>query len=136
MNQVGLVGRLTKDPVLRTISENRVHTNFVIAINRNFKNYQGNIDADFVPCIAWGRLAERIVNYCGKGSLVGINGRLQSRSYTNKENVKVFTLEVLAEDVRFYLLKTPEGKGKADQGTVEIPQDFILPEQGAAVPIP
>ncbi|RHW39983.1 single-stranded DNA-binding protein [Lysinibacillus yapensis] len=135
MNQVGLVGRLTKDPNLRTFSEDRVQASFMIAINRNFKNYQGNIDANFVPCIAWGRLAERIANYCGKGSLVGISGRLQSRSYTNKENTKVYTIEVLAEDVRFYVLKTPEGKTQQNSGNVEVPKDFVLPEQASAVPV-
>ena len=62
MNQVGLVGRFTRDPILKTFSENRVQTNFVIAINRNYRNSQGNVDADFVTCVAWGRLAERIVN--------------------------------------------------------------------------
>jgi len=129
MNQVGLVGRFTRDPFLRTFSENRVQTNFVIAINRSFRNSQGNVEADFVNCLAWGRLAERIVNYCGKGSLVGVSGRLQTRSYTNKENVKIYTTEVLVEDVRFFILKTPEDRRGTIQNSQEVINDFVLPEE-------
>jgi len=105
MNQVGLVGRFTKDPVLRYLSENRVQTHFSLAINRNFKNNHGEVDTDFVFCTAWGRLAENIVKYCGKGSLIGVNGRIQTRSFVNEANTKIFMTEVVVEDVRFYQLK-------------------------------
>lgn len=110
MNQVGLVGRITKDPLLKKLSEGRTHVSFTLAINRNFRNSEGTIEADFVLCSAWGKLAERVAEYCGKGSLVGINGRLQTRSYTNKENIKVYTTEVVIDDVRFYILKSPGDK--------------------------
>ncbi|MER1998522.1 MAG: single-stranded DNA-binding protein, partial [Lysinibacillus sp.] len=79
MNQVGLVGRLTKDPSFRVISDTKQSTSFILAVNRNFKNQQGKIETDFVLCIAWGKLAERIEKHCGKGSLIGVNGRLQTR---------------------------------------------------------
>ena len=128
MNQIGLVGRFTRDPVLKVISDHRVQTSFVIAINRNYRNSQGEIDADFIPCIAWGRLAERIVKHCGKGSLVGINGRLQSRSYTNKENVKIYTTDVVVDDVRFFMLKTPESKESSNSKETANLEDFVLPE--------
>jgi len=128
MNHVGLVGRLTKDPVLRAFGENRVATSFIVAVNRNYRNSQGDVDADFVTCTAWGKLAERIVQYCGKGSLIGINGRLQSRSYMAKENVRVFTTEVVTDDVRFYSLKPPSKQ-------VEIEKDFVLPETEEGLPI-
>ncbi|WP_332650630.1 single-stranded DNA-binding protein [Lysinibacillus sp. 54212] len=134
MNQVGLVGRLTKDAALRQLSGNKSTTSFVLAINRNFRNNHGNIDADFVFCNAWGRLAERISQYCGKGSLIGVNGRLQSRSYTNKDNVKIYTMEVVVEDVRFYALKSREEKlAQTEQPTHSVEQDpeveqFVLPE--------
>ena len=136
MNQVGLVGRLTKDPILRQISDNKVTVNFVLAINRNFRNSQGTVDADYLSCIAWGKLAERIATYCGKGSLVGINGRLQSGSYVNKENVKVYNTEVVVEDVRFYALKQREGQpatGASNhtsmQGEVDVTAHFVLPSE-------
>ncbi|UZN00025.1 single-stranded DNA-binding protein [Lysinibacillus sp. MHQ-1] len=63
---------------------------FSLAINRNFKNNHGEIDTDFIFCTVWGRLAEHIVKYCGKGSLIGANGRIQTRSFVNEENTKIF----------------------------------------------
>lgn len=108
MNQIGLVGRLTKEPVLRQVSENRMQAHFTIAVNRNFRNYKGDIDTDFLFCSAWGKLAEHIVKYCGKGSLIGVNGRLQSRNYVREDNAKVFMTEVVVEEVRFYVLKPRE----------------------------
>ena len=107
MNQVGLVGRITKDPELRYYNEKRPYTVFTLAINRSYKNNQGNVDADFIQCAAWGRLAETIAKHCGKGSMIGINGRLNTRSFVNQNNVKMYTMDVVAEDVRFYQLKTP-----------------------------
>ena len=107
MNQVGLVGRITKDPELRYYNEKRPYTVFTLAINRSYKNNQGNVDADFIQCSAWGRLAETIAKHCGKGSMIGINGRLNTRSFVNQNNVKIYTMDVVAEDVRFYQLKTP-----------------------------
>lgn len=135
MNQVGLVGRITRDPALRPLTDNRLQTSFVLAINRNFRNSQGNVDADFVLCIAWGRLAERIVQYCGKGSLIGINGRLQSRSYTNKENSKVYSTEVVVDDVRFYALKSRSDQGDKNDNQ-EVEKHFVLPEKNEALPVP
>lgn len=136
MNQVGLVGRFTKHPILRTFSANRVHTNFILAINRNYRNSEGNVDADFVNCIAWGKLAERIVHYCGKGSLVGVNGRLQTRSFTNKDNIKIFTTEVMVDDVRFFILKPPENKNAPTQNNLDVTTDFVLPEQLGITNVP
>jgi single-strand DNA-binding protein len=132
MNQVGLVGRITKDPLLKQLSEARHHTSFVLAINRSFKNNQGAIDADFIFCVAGGKLAEHIVKYCGKGSLVGVNGRIQTRSYLNRDNQKVYTTEIVVEDVRFYALKTPGGIDSLEQDNMTsppIPVDFVLPEE-------
>lgn len=108
MNQIGLVGRLTKDPVLRQYAENRVQVHFTLAVNRNFRNYKGEIEADYVYCTTWGRLAEHIAKYCGKGSLIGVNGRIQTRSYMKEGNAKVYVTEVIVEDVRFYVLKSTD----------------------------
>lgn len=107
MNQVGLVGRITKDPELRTFEQKRPYTTFTIAVNRSFRNSQGNVEADFVLCSAWGKLAETIVKHCGKGSLIGVNGRLNSRTYTNQQSERIYTLDVTAEDIRFYKLNEP-----------------------------
>lgn len=128
MNHVGLVGRTTKDLELRHLSEGRVRAYFSIAANRSFKNSEGKVEADFVQCVAWGRNAELMAKYCGKGSLVGIKGRLQSRTYVNRENQKVYTMEVQTEEVQFYALKAPGEAGKL-QTMPPIAEDFVLPEQ-------
>ncbi|MDV6378246.1 single-stranded DNA-binding protein, partial [Sporosarcina sp. GW1-11] len=72
MNQVALVGRITKDLTLKEHSSGRVNTTFVLAINRSFKNANGEAVTDFVLCSVWGRIAENLVRHCGKGSLVGV----------------------------------------------------------------
>ncbi|WP_042470944.1 single-stranded DNA-binding protein [Bacillus ndiopicus] len=139
MNQIGLVGRLTKDPQLRQLSDTKAQTSFVLAINRNYRNNEGSVDADYVLCVAWGRLAEHIVKYCGKGSLIGINGRLHTRSYINKENNRVFAMNVVAENVRFYALKqsvpatdvTEESTNKMQHVT----EHFVLPEDSLPINI-
>lgn len=131
MNQVGIVGRITKDPPVRQLAEGRTQTSFVLAVDRNFRNSQGTIDADFIQCVAWGKLANRVASYCGKGSLIGINGRLQTRTYVNKENKKVYATEVLAEDVRFYALKPPEGQAR--QPTEGGLNQFVLPEENLPI---
>ena len=131
MNQVGLVGRLTKDPTLRQLSENKSTASFVIAINRHFRNNQGGVDADYLLCVAWGKLAERIAKYCGKGSLIGVTGRLQSRAYTNKDNIKVYTTDVVVEKVRFFVLKQREEQldGSMQDETVSLEEQFLLPSE-------
>ncbi|MHA6259015.1 single-stranded DNA-binding protein [Sporosarcina sp. CAU 1771] len=105
MNQVALVGRLTKDLVLRKISEGRIQTSFVIAVNRNFKNTKGEIETDFVLCTMWGKTAENVAKHCGKGSLIGVGGRIQSRTYEREDRSRVYVTEVVSENVRFILTK-------------------------------
>lgn len=135
LNQVTLVGRITKDPELRQLSEGRVQTGFIIAINRNYKNANGGIDADFVPCSVWGKLATNVVKYCGKGSLIGVGGRLQTRSYERDDGKRVFVIEVVAEEVRFLALKEREDKVNNKEQTVtqnasqDIPDGFVLPKE-------
>lgn len=105
MNQVALVGRLTKDPELKKLSEGRVQTSFVLAVNRRFRNDRDN-DADFVLCTVWGNSAVNTVKYCGKGSLVSIGGRLQSRTY-EKDGNRVYVTQVVSEELRFLSTKPP-----------------------------
>lgn len=106
MNQVALVGRITKDPVLRKVARDRVQTSFVIAVTRNFKNAKGEIEADFILCTLWGRLAENTVKHCGKGSLIGVAGRIQSRTYEREDQSRVYVTEVIGENVQFIATKT------------------------------
>ena len=105
MNQVTLVGRVTKDLVLRQISQDRVQTSFVVAVTRNFKNTKGEVEADFILCTLWGRLAENTVRHCGKGSLIGLSGRIQSRTYEREDQSRVYVTEVIGDSVQFISTK-------------------------------
>ena len=80
INQVTLVGRLTRDPELRLTMEGTSVTSVTLAVNRPFRNQQGEIDADFVQCTLWKKVAENTVQYCRKGSLVGVTGRIHTRT--------------------------------------------------------
>lgn len=105
MNQVSLVGRITKDPMLRELARGRVQTSFVLAVNRNFKNTQGEVEADFILCTLWGKLAENTAKHCGKGSLIGLSGRIQSRSYEREDRSRVYVTEVIGDKVQFIATK-------------------------------
>ncbi|MBP3039056.1 single-stranded DNA-binding protein [Bacillaceae bacterium Marseille-Q3522] len=101
INQVTLVGRLTKKPELKITAEGTPVTNVTLAVNRHYRNQQGEIDADFVQCTLWRRMAENTAQYCDKGSLIGITGRIHTRNYENSEGRRVYVTEVIAESVRF-----------------------------------
>ncbi|MDZ5471851.1 single-stranded DNA-binding protein [Bacillus sp. 31A1R] len=106
INQVTLVGRLTRDPELKITPEGNSVVNITLAVNRHFKNQQGEFTADFVQCTLWRKSAENTALYCKKGSLIGITGRIQTRNYENQEGRKTFVTEVVAESVRFIDKKT------------------------------
>lgn len=101
INQVTLVGRLTRDPELRKTSDGLPVTTVTLAVSRQFRNQQGEIEADFVQCTIWKKAAENTVQYCRKGSVVGVTGRLQTRHYDNKEGKRVYVTEVVAESIQF-----------------------------------
>lgn len=101
LNRVVLVGRMVRDPELRRTANGAAVTSFTIAMNRNFSNQQGEKQADFIPCVVWNKVAENTARYCRKGSLVGVEGRLQSRSYENQEGRKVNVIEVICDSVQF-----------------------------------
>ncbi|MEK4146177.1 single-stranded DNA-binding protein [Robertmurraya sp. FSL W8-0741] len=100
INQVTLVGRLTKDPELRVTTEGSSVVNIILAVNRNYRNQKGEIDADFVQCTIWRKNAENLSLYCKKGTLIGLMGRIQTRTYESEDGRKYVT-EVIAESVRF-----------------------------------
>lgn len=103
MNKVVLMGRLTKDPEVRySTGENATAIGrFTVAVNRRFKNAEGNYDADFISCVAFGKSAEFIEKYFAKGSMIALSGRIQTGSYINKDGVKVYTTDVVVEDTEF-----------------------------------
>lgn len=103
LNRVVLVGRLVRDPELRYTGNNGIAVaNFTIAVNRPFKNQQTDeYEADFINCVIWRKPAENLANYMSKGSQIGVDGRLQSRTYEDKDGKTVFVTEVVADSVQF-----------------------------------
>lgn len=101
INRVVLVGRLTKDPELRYTPNGVPVTTFTLACNRTFTNQQGEREADFINCVVWRRAAENVANYLKKGSLAGVDGRLQTRSYEGQDGRRVYVTEVVADNVQF-----------------------------------
>ena len=113
MNKVIIIGRFTRDPEIKyTTGENATATaRFSLAVNRRFKNKEGNYDADFINCVAFGKTAEFIEKYFIKGMAIGITGRIQTGNYINKEGQKVYTTDVVVEETEFVESKN---KGTSD----------------------
>ena len=101
MNKVILIGRLTRDPELRTIASGNATTSFTVAVNRNFTNQNGEREADFINCVAWRKQAENVAKYCTKGSQVAVEGRIQTRNYDAQDGTKRYVTEVIADNVTF-----------------------------------
>ena len=101
MNKAILVGRLTRDPELRTTANGVSVCSFSIAVNRRFKNAEGGYDADFINCVAWRQQAEFMAKYFAKGRMVGVVGSIQTRHYDNKDGQKVYVTEVAVDEVHF-----------------------------------
>ena len=115
INNVVLVGRLTRDPELGYTPSNVAVATFSLAVNRNFKNQAGDREADFISCIMWRQQAENLANWCKKGNLVGITGRIQTRSYDNKQGQRVYVTEVVAENFQ----KLEKKDNSANQSSME-----------------
>jgi single-strand DNA-binding protein len=113
LNRVVLVGRLTRDPELKFTPNGVAVANFTLAVNRPFKNGNGEQEADFINVVVWRKPAENVANFLKKGSLAGVDGRVQTRSYDNNEGKRVFVTEVVAESVQFL---EPKSSGKNEGG--------------------
>ena len=120
LNKAILIGRLTRDPELRSTSNDISVTSFTVAVDRNFTNQQGEKETDFIPVVAWRKLAETCAKYLAKGRLVAVSGRMQVRSYEGKEGKRNIT-EVVADEVQF--LERAESKEKFTEveDNVELP---------------
>src|SRR5699024_7194342 len=101
MNRFVGVGRLVADPELRYTPAGHAVANFRIAINRPFKNEQGENEADFISCVAWRKQAENLANSMRKGQQIGVDGRIQTRNFEDKDGKTVYVTEVLAESIQF-----------------------------------
>ena len=101
INSVTLVGRITKDIELKYTNNNITYAYFTLAVNREFASQNGEKETDFINCVAWRTKAEILANYMRKGSLIGIEGRLQTRNYENQAGQRVYVTEVLTESISF-----------------------------------
>ena len=100
INRVVLIGRLTKDPELRKTQSGTSVVSYTIAVNRRSQT-PGQPDADFINCVAWNKTAELMAQYLHKGSLIGVEGRIQTRSYDNQQGQRVYVTEVVTDSVQF-----------------------------------
>ena len=103
LNNVCLVGRMTDNAELRYTPNNQAVATFRLAVNRNFKSQNGEREADFINCVIWRQQAENLANWAKKGALIGITGRIQTRSYENQQGQRVYVTEVVADN--FQLLE-------------------------------
>lgn len=100
INRVVMVGRMTRDPELRRTGSGAAVTSFTLALNRNYNSADGQ-QADYISCVVWNKVAENVAQYCSKGSLVGVEGRLRSRTYDNAQGQRVYVTEVVCDSVQF-----------------------------------
>lgn len=115
LNRTILIGRLTRDPELRYTASGKAVANFTLAVNRPFKNQNGDYEADFINCQTWGKTAENLANYQRKGNQIAIEGRIQTRNYENSQGQKVYVTEVVAEQVTFIESKNEQPKQQKQQ---------------------
>ena len=122
INNVTLVGRLTRDPELKYTPSNIAITTFNLAVNRNFKGVNGEREADFINCMIWRKQAELLAEWCKKGNLVGITGGIQTRSYDNQQGQRVYVTEVVAET--FQLLEKRDNSANQSNIEEQMPASF------------
>ena len=113
INRVVMVGRMTRDPELRRTGSGAAVTSFTLALNRNYNSADGQ-QADYISCVVWNKVAENVAQYCSKGSLVGVEGRLRSRTYDNAQGQRVYVTEVVCDSVQFLETK-PRDKYEEQQ---------------------
>jgi single-strand DNA-binding protein len=117
INNVVLVGRLTKDPDLRYTSSSSAVATFTLAVNRNFTNADGNREADFINCVIWRKPAETIANYAKKGTLLGVTGRIQTRNYENQQGNRIYVTEVVCETFQLLESRRSDDNSQQNQNT-------------------
>ncbi|HEM4327361.1 TPA: single-stranded DNA-binding protein [Streptococcus suis] len=115
INNVVLVGRMTRDAELRYTPNNVAVATFTLAVNRSFKNDAGEREADFINCVIWRQLAENLANWAKKGALVGVTGRIQTRNYENQQGQRVYVTEVIAESFQMLESRSQQGQGNSFQ---------------------
>lgn len=109
INRVVLTGRLTRDPELKYTQSGNAVCSFTLAVDRQFRNQNGDREADFINCVIWRKSAENFSNFTHKGSMVGIDGRIQVRNYENQQGQRVYVTEVIVDN--FALLESHNSQG-------------------------
>lgn len=122
LNNVSLVGRVVRDVELRYTPSNVAVATFTLAVNRTFKNENGDREADFINCVMWRQQAENLASWAKKGALIGVTGRIQTRSYDNQQGQRVYVTEVVAE--QFQLLEIRNSQGQQNNQTQQQAPDF------------
>lgn len=137
MNKAILIGRLTKDPELRTTPTGRNVCQFAIAVNRAFTNANGEREADFINCVVWDKQAENLARYQKKGNQIAVDGRIQTRNYDDKDGKKVYVTEILATNISFLDAKGTGNGGNNLYGMPEPPManEEVMPERAETVSI-
>lgn len=114
INRVVLTGRLTRDPELRTTGSGISVATFTLAVDRQYTNARGEREADFISCVIWRKSAQNFTKFTSKGSLVGIDGRVQTRTYDDKDGKKVYVTEVVVDDFSLLDSKKDDKTKEAD----------------------
>lgn len=122
INRSVLAGRLTKDIELRYSASGTAVAKFTLAVNRTFSNAQGEKQADFINVVAFKKTAENTANFCRKGSLIAVDGRIQTGSYEGQDGKRVYTTEVVADSVQFLETKSSDTQQSAPQQQYQAPQ--------------
>ncbi|MBS7578382.1 MULTISPECIES: single-stranded DNA-binding protein [unclassified Enterococcus] len=115
INNVVLVGRLTKDPELKYTGSGIATASFTLAVNRQFKNQAGEREADFIRCIIWRQAAENFANWAKKGALIGVTGRIQTGSYENNQGQRVYTTDVVVDNFQMLESRSQSESQQAQQ---------------------
>ena len=121
INRSVLVGRLTRDVDLRYTANGTAVATFTVAVNRQFTNANGEREADFINCVIWRKAAENFSNFTHKGSLVGIDGRIQTRNYENQQGQRVYVTEIVVEN--FALLEPKSANNNHPSQNNNIPNN-------------
>lgn len=122
INNVTLVGRITKDLELRYTQTGIAVCNFTLAVNNPFTSQSGERDASFINCVVWKKQAENLANYMGKGSLIGVVGRIQTRTWDGDDGKRNYVTEVVAESVQF--LESKKSKEQSNGGGYNAPSQY------------
>lgn len=131
LNSVCLVGRLTRDPELKYTGSNIAVASFSLAVNRNFKDANGERETDFINCVIWRQQAENLANWAKKGALIGVTGRIQTRSYENQQGQRVYVTEVVAEN--FQMLESRAAR-EGDNANAGYNKQAQQPQQQQPMP--